>query len=109
MTYYQQHIFLCINERDNNRDCCAKQGSLALLDYLKTKIKTLPKNKEKKIRVNSTSCLGRCKLGPVLVIYPESIWYHCKTQIDIDEIIEKQIINKEIVTRLLLSNEHKAL
>ncbi|MES2141751.1 MAG: (2Fe-2S) ferredoxin domain-containing protein [Pseudomonadota bacterium] len=106
MSYYQQHIFLCINERDNNKDCCAKRGSKSLLDYLKTKIKTLD---EKKIRVSSSGCLGRCKLGPVLVIYPEGIWYHCQTQEDIDEIIEKQIINKQQVTRLLLPNEQKIL
>ena len=106
MFYYQQHIFLCINERDNNKDCCAKRGSKSLLDYLKIKIKTLD---EKKIRVSSCGCLGRCKLGPVLVIYPEGIWYHCQTQEDIDEIIEKQIINKQQVIRLLLPNEQKIL
>ncbi len=109
MSYYQQHIFLCINARDNNRDCCAKRGSKHLLDYLKTKLKLLDEKKEKKIRVSSAGCLGRCKLGPVLVIYPEGIWYHCQTQEDIDEIIEKQIINKQQVTRLLLSNEQKIL
>jgi (2Fe-2S) ferredoxin len=99
MSYYHQHIFLCINQRDNNEDCCAKRGSKPLLDYLKTKIKMLG---EKKIRVSSAGCLGRCKQGPVLVIYPEGIWYHCETKQDIDEIIKKQLIKKQIVSRLLL-------
>lgn len=107
--YYQHHIFLCINQRDNNKDCCARRGSKPLLDYLKKTIKRLDKKKEKKIRVSSAGCLGRCKQGPVLVIYPEGIWYHCETQQDIDEIVEKQIKNKKIVTRLLLCHEPKTL
>lgn len=109
MPYYQQHIFLCINERDNNKDCCAKRGSKPLLDYLKAKIKQLDAKGEKKIRVSSAGCLGRCKLGPVLVIYPEAIWYHCETQQDIDEIITQHIINKQTVARLLLPNENRTL
>lgn len=99
MPYYQQHIFLCINQRENDEDCCAKRGSKPLLDYLKMKIKKLG---EKKIRVSSAGCLGRCKQGPVLVIYPEGIWYHCATLQDVDEIIEKQIVKKQTVARLLL-------
>lgn len=109
MPYYQQHIFLCTNERDNNKDCCAKKGSKHLLNYLKTKVKMLDKKNEKKIRVSNAGCLGRCKLGPILVIYPQGIWYHCQTEEDIDEIIEKQIINKREVSRLLLPDEQKNL
>ncbi|MES2998934.1 MAG: (2Fe-2S) ferredoxin domain-containing protein [Pseudomonadota bacterium] len=99
---YDKHIFLCINERDNNRDCCAKRGSKPLLDYLKTKIKML--DEKKKIRVSSAGCLGRCSEGPVLVIYPDGVWYDCESRQDIDEIVQEHIINKQIVTRLLLSN-----
>ena len=108
MSYYQQHIFLCINERDN-KDCCAKRGSKHLLGYLKTKIKQLNDKGEKKIRVSSAGCLGRCKLGPVLVIYPEAIWYHCETHQDIDEVIAQHITNKQTVDRLLLPNETQTL
>lgn len=104
MSYYQQHIFLCTNLRENNKDCCAKRGAKPLLDYLKTKIKLLMENQRQKIRVSHSGCLGRCSLGPLLVIYPESTWYHYNTQQDIDEIIKQHLIKKQIVHRLLLSN-----
>ncbi len=103
MSYYQYHVFLCINLRENNKDCCAKRGAKPLLDYLKTKIKLLSENQQK-IRVSYSGCLGRCSLGPVLVIYPESIWYHYETQHDIDEIIQQHINKQQIVQRLLLPN-----
>lgn len=104
MSYYQQHIFLCTNLRENNKDCCAKRSAKPLLDYLKTKIKLLMENQQQKIRVSHSGCLGRCSLGPLLVIYPESTWYHYNTQQDIDEIIEQHLIKRQIVHRLLLSN-----
>ncbi|WP_342220169.1 (2Fe-2S) ferredoxin domain-containing protein [Rickettsiella endosymbiont of Miltochrista miniata] len=104
MSYYQQHIFLCTNLRENNKDCCAKRGANPLFDYLKTKIKLLMENQQQRIRVSHSGCLGRCSLGPLLVIYPEDTWYHYETQHDIDEIIEQHLIKKQIVHRLLLPN-----
>lgn len=75
-----------------------------LLDYLKTKIKLLTENQQQKIRISHSGCLGRCSLGPLLVIYPESIWYHYETKYDIDEIIEQHLVKQQIAHRLLLSN-----
>lgn len=53
-------------------------------------------------RVNNVGCLDRCELGPVMVIYPEGVWYTYNNQADVDEIIEQHIKNKKIVTRLQL-------
>ena len=105
MSYYRYHIFMCTNLRQNNKDCCAKRGAKPLLDYLKNKIKQLPHIQHQKIRVSYSGCLGRCSLGPLMVIYPESIWYHYETQRDIDVIIEQHLIKQQIVHRLLLANE----
>lgn len=104
MTYYQHHIFLCTNLRENNKDCCAKRGAKHLLDYFKSKIKLLPEDQQHKIRVNHSGCLGRCSLGPILVIYPENTWYHYETHEDINEIIEQHLLKQKIIHRLLLSN-----
>lgn len=104
MSYYQHHVFLCTNLREHNKDCCAKRGAKPLLDYLKTKLKLLPDNQQQKIRISHSGCLGRCSLGPLLVIYPESTWYHYQTQRDIDEIIEQHLVKQQIVHRLLLPN-----
>ncbi len=104
MLYYQHHIFLCINLRENNKDCCAKHDAKSLLNYLKTNIKRLPNNQQQKILISHSGCLGRCSIGPLLVIYPESTWYHYETQQDIDEIIEQHLIKQQIVHRLLLPN-----
>ena len=54
------------------------------------------------IRINKAGCLERCELGPTMVIYPDGVWYHYETKVDVDEILERHIQNGEQVDRLLL-------
>ena len=60
---------------------------------------------EGRVRVNKAGCLDRCELGPVLVIYPEGVWYHYKTKEDVDEIVETHLVNGNIVERLVVTPE----
>lgn len=101
-SYYQKHVFICTNHRDGDKPCCAKGGAMDLLQYAKAQIKILQLNGKGKIRINNAGCLDRCAEGPVMVVYPEGIWYQIKTRADIDEIIEEHLIHNRIVSRLLL-------
>lgn len=95
--FYQYHLFFCTHERDDGRAYCQQQDAQSLRDYAKQRVKEL---KIKQVRVNNAGCLNRCALGPMLVIYPEGIWYQYQTKEDIDEIIESHVQNGKIVTRL---------
>ena len=53
-----------------------------------------------KVRVNTAGCLNRCEEGPVVVVYPEDVWYTYVDQEDIDEIIDEHLVNGRIVKRL---------
>ena len=55
-----------------------------------------------KIRVNKAGCLDRCAEGPVMVVYPEGIWYTFIDQEDIEEIIQSHLISGRPVERLQL-------
>ena len=54
------------------------------------------------MRVNKAGCLDRCAGGPVLVVYPEGVWYSFIDNSDIDEIIESHLKHGVVVERLLL-------
>ena len=56
-----------------------------------------------KIRVNKAGCLDRCADGPVMVIYPEGIWYTFIDPEDIEEIIQSHFIEGRAVSRLQLA------
>ena len=38
--------------------------------------------------------MGQCSVGPVLVVYPDGVWYKYKTKADIDVILEKLLSSK---------------
>lgn len=102
MTYYTKHLFICVNQRSNGEACCNDAGAENICDYTKKQLKSLGLAGKGGIRINKAGCLGRCDLGPVLVIYPEGIWYRYQTQQDIDEIIHSHLLQGQIVQRLQL-------
>lgn len=101
MSHYDKHVFFCVNQRPAGEDCCNNHNAQAARDYVKDKVKQLDISTEKNfIRINSAGCLGRCDLGPVLVVYPEAVWYTYIDQSDLDEIIEEHLKNGRVVERL---------
>ena len=102
MTYFKHHVFFCTNQRDDGAKCCGASGGQAMRDYTKQKIKVLNMNGAGKCRINSAGCMDRCSEGPLLVVYPEAVWYTYVDTEDIDEIITEHLQNGRIVDRLLL-------
>lgn len=103
MSPYHKHVFFCVNQRAAGEDCCNNHNAQAARDYVKDKVKMMGISTEKNtIRINSAGCLGRCDVGPVLVVYPEAVWYTYVDQADLDEIIEEHLKNGRVVKRLVV-------
>jgi (2Fe-2S) ferredoxin len=98
--YYCHHVFFCINHREDGSQCCANCGSQAMRDYAKKRVKALDMSGKGRVRINNAGCLDRCEEGPVVVVYPEGVWYHYVDKHDIDEIIDRHLCRGEIVERL---------
>lgn len=73
-------------------------------EHAKKKLKKLGIHGKELMRTSTSGCLGRCEDGPVVVIYPDNIWYRYENLADIDEIIERHVVNGVIVERLRLDN-----
>jgi (2Fe-2S) ferredoxin len=86
MKHFNKHIFICTNNREKDDQSCGNSGALELLKYAKDQASRL-NFKEKGLRINSAGCLGNCKFGPVVVIYPEGVWHTCQTTEDIDRLL----------------------
>lgn len=100
MSHYQRHVFFCCNQRDGGRACCEDHGASRVRDYCKQRIKALGLAGAGKIRINQAGCLDRCEQGPVLVVYPEAVWYSYVDEQDVDEIIDQHLIGGQPVERL---------
>ena len=75
MSHYKHHVFFCQNQREAPEACCANHGAAAMRDYCKGRVKALGLAGPGKVRVNQAGCLDRCEEGPVIVVYPEAVWY----------------------------------
>ena len=100
MSHFKQHLFFCVNQRDDGRECCNNHQAAEVRDYAKQRIKALGLNGEGNVRVNTAGCMDRCAAGPVLVVYPEGTWYAYVDNADIDEIISEHIQHGRVVERL---------
>ena len=102
--YYRRHVFCCTNERPagHPRGCCKEKGSERLRNYMKARAKEFGLTD---VRINASGCLDRCELGPTVVIYPEGVWYTCRTTEDVDEILRSHVMGGVRVARLMLRPE----
>ena len=101
MNYYHKHVFFCTNQRPSGESCCNDKGAQKMRDYVKDKVKSLGiPSEENRICINSAGCMDRCDEGPVLVVYPEGVWYTYVDEQDLDEIIEEHLKNGRVVERL---------
>lgn len=100
--YYKHHVFFCLNQRDEGRPCCADRGAQIAQEHAKARIKELGLSGQGKVRINKAGCLDRCELGPVVVVYPEGVWYTYVDEEDVDEIIESHLRDGRVVERLRL-------
>ncbi len=99
-SYFRHHVFFCCNRRDGGRACCEDHGASAARAHAKERIKALGHSGVGKVRINQAGCLDRCDQGPVLVVYPDNVWYTYLDTEDVDEIIDRHLIGGEIVERL---------
>ncbi|MFN4148502.1 MAG: (2Fe-2S) ferredoxin domain-containing protein [Rhodocyclaceae bacterium] len=104
MSHYQYHLFFCTNQREPGEMCCNNHDAQAMRDYCKERVKAAGDKIPGKVRVNTAGCLDRCDMGPVIVIYPQDVWYTYVDREDIDEIVETHLIGGKIVERLLIDD-----
>ena len=89
---YDAHVLIC------KGGDCKKRGSKTVRGALKNELRAQGINRD--VRVDSVDCLGLCKHGPNLVIYPGSTWYLGVTENDIPEVVHEHLVNGEPVEHL---------
>lgn len=100
--YYQKHILFCVNQRSNDKPCCNNIDAVHYYQYFKKRLKSIGIKGKGHCHVSSSSCLGRCAEGPILVIYPDAVWYTYHNEDDLEQIIQNHIMHDTIVKDLVL-------
>ncbi|NOX90224.1 MAG: (2Fe-2S) ferredoxin domain-containing protein [Calditrichaeota bacterium] len=107
MDFPEKHIFVCENKRPPgaHRPSCGYKHSAEIRSLLRKKLSE--KGLDKVYRVNKAGCLDKCEYGATVVIYPQGIWYGGVSVEDVDEILEKSILNDLIIERLSLNSREE--
>ncbi len=105
MPPFTHHIFVCCNRREpgHSRGCCDPDGSEALRNCFKAELKR--RGLGPLVRANSAGCLDQCELGPVVVVYPQGIWYGGVKPEDVPRIVEETVVAGRVIEELRIPDE----
>jgi NADH-quinone oxidoreductase subunit F len=78
---------------------CLAYGTRKLEEALRTEIEN--RGLSDRVLVRPTGCHGFCERGPLMVIHPQKILYQRVQLEDVEDIIQKTILEGEVVDRLL--------
>lgn len=97
---YDKHVFVC-----TSGTICPHQNSIAVHARLKARVKEC--GLKGKVRVNNSGCLDQCGNGPMMVVYPEGVWYAGVKVEDVEAIVQEHLLHQRPVEHLLYGGEGK--
>ncbi len=88
---YKRHIFACATQRPpaHPRGSCGASGAQPLWEHLGKRIEA--EGLQHEVGFTLAGCFGFCSAGPLLVIYPEGVWYRPQSIVDVDAIVEAHL------------------
>lgn len=96
---FERHVFVC-----TGGDWCATVDGDGLGVHARLKQAIKKAGLGGRIRINHSGCVDQCGFGPLIVVYPDTVWYWGVTPDDVDEIVREHLIGGRPVERLRYRN-----
>ena len=96
---WEKHVFVC-----TSGDWCPRVDGDGLGVHARMKRLVAEAGIKGRVRVNHSGCLDQCGNGPMVVVYPEAVWYWGVRVEDVDEIVREHLIGGRPVERLRYRN-----
>lgn len=96
------HIFICTSSRPTGQQkgfCHTKEGVDVMMRFME-EIEDRELGSE--VYITNTGCFGIFEKGPIVVVYPDNVWYGSVTPDDVTEILDEHIEGGTIVDRLVI-------
>jgi 3-hydroxy-5-methyl-1-naphthoate 3-O-methyltransferase len=99
MEPFRFHLFVCTQPKPEGVTSCPSRGSLAVLEKLDRELQS--RGQCSQIQLTTCGCMGLCDEGPIMVVYPEGIWYRRVRPADVPELVDAHLCGKKPVARLV--------
>lgn len=94
MGQYERHVFVC-----TSGETCPEQGDTEkFVKILRERAKQVGRPSD--VRINKAGCFSQCGRGPMIVFYPDDVWYAGVQESDLEEIFTSHIVAGRPVERL---------
>jgi (2Fe-2S) ferredoxin len=95
MGQFERHVFVC-----TSGETCRAQGDVE--GYVKAlRAGVAAARRQIEIRINKAGCFSQCGHGPMIVVYPEDVWYCGVKEGDLQEILDAHLLGGRPVRRLV--------
>ena len=91
MEPFRFHLFVCTQQKPEGVASCPSHGSLAVLNRLDSEI--LARGLRNEVQLTTCGCMGLCDEGPIMVAYPEGVWYRHVQPSDVPAIVDRHLNN----------------
>jgi (2Fe-2S) ferredoxin len=95
MRPYDRHVFVC-----TAGDWCPAVDGDGVGVHAALKRSAALHGLARQVRINQSGCMSQCGHGPMVVVYPDGVWYAGVQPSDADEIVEEHLVHGRPVERL---------
>jgi (2Fe-2S) ferredoxin len=91
------HVFVCTT---SGRHHCGGQGSEKVLQRLRDEVE---RRRLAHVRTTRMGCNQQHHQGPIVIVYPDGVWYGRLRPDDVAEIVEEHLVGGRPVERLRIT------
>ena len=96
---WEKHVFVCTSGK-----YCPEVDGDGLGVHAALKRQVAAAGLKGRVRVNHSGCMDQCGHGPMVVVYPEVVWYAGVRPEDVEEIVREHLAGGRPVERLRYRN-----